>query len=142
METTISPTLSILDQFTPHILGVFWFTNEDLGRELSGFDDLNYLFDGLISQYIYGKEKAIRHAHIFFTKNFNEKIFLTHLKTQELNKAQVMANIHDHIILIEGSKKDLEEKRKTILVLDKTHHEFILELKKNYPHFEFQALSL
>jgi hypothetical protein len=140
METTTQP--SILDQFTPHILGLFWFTNDKLGRELPGFDDLNYLFDGLISQYIYGNEEISEsHIHIFFTENFKQKIFISHVKTQNLAKSQIAGEIDEHIALISAGHKSSEEARKKILVLDQSG-EWISELKKRYPQFEFLGLFL
>jgi hypothetical protein len=132
---------SILDQFTPHILGMFWFTKEELGRDLLGFDDLNYLFDGLISQYIYGNEKTIdSHVHIFFTENFRQKIFISHVKTEGLTKSQISGEIDEHIALISAAHKNVEETRKKILVFDQSGLEWTLELKKRYSQFEFLEL--
>lgn len=143
MENKTEHQPSILDQFTPKVLGVLWFTNEELSSGLLGFDDLNYLFDGLISQYIYSQDKGdVRPAHIFFTKNFNEKIFLTHLKTLNLNKDKIVENIHENMVLIEGNHKETNQDRKQILVFDKTNYHLTEELKRSYPHFEFQSLNV
>jgi hypothetical protein len=141
METTTST--SILDQFTPHVLGMFWFTQEELGRDLLGFDDLNYLFDGLISQYIYGNEKTIdSHINIFFTENFRQRIFISHLKTQGLAKSQISGEIDEHIALISAANKSVEVTRKKILVFDQSGLEWTTELKKRFPQFEFLELSI
>lgn len=132
------PTLSILDQFTPEVLGMFWITRDDLSRELIGFDDFNYLFDGLLSQYLYGQENTDnQHAHIFFTENFNDKIFLAHLKTKEFTKSQVAGDIDEQIALISARRPE----RKTILVFDKTTDGWVSELKKRYSQFEFKELE-
>jgi hypothetical protein len=140
METTSRP--SILDQFTPQILGMFWFTNDKLRRELPGFDDLNYIFDGLISQYIYGNEQITdSHIHIFFTENFKQKIFISHVKTQGLAKSQISGEIDEHIALISAGHKNNEETRKKIIVFDQSG-DWITELKKRYPQFEFLVLSV
>jgi hypothetical protein len=137
MDKSQSPALSILDQFTPEVLGIFWITTDNLSRELLGFEDFNYLFDGLISQYIYGQENNNKmHAHIFFTKNYNEKIFLAHLKTKEHSKSQVAEDIDKQIALL---KADGNEK-KAILIFDKTDECWFPELKKRYPQFEFKEL--
>lgn len=131
--------LSILDQFTPDVLGIFWITNEDLSRELCSFDDLNYLFDGLISQYIYGQETtSAKHAHIFFTENFNAKIFLAHLCTRHLTKSQIAGDIDEQIALIQAAKNE----NKIILILDKTQGQWHSEIKKRYPQFEFRVLEV
>ncbi|MBC7714656.1 MAG: hypothetical protein H7177_15020 [Rhizobacter sp.] len=132
------PTLSILDQFTPEVLGIFWLTRDDLNRELQGFEDFNYLFDGLISQYLYGQENNNeKHAHIFFTENYKSKIFLAHLKTKEHSKSQVAGDIDEQLALIKPGSSE----KKIILVFDKTDDRWFLELNKRYPQFEFKELE-
>lgn len=131
-------TPSILDQFNPEVLGVFWLTRDELNRDLIGFDELNYLFDGLISQYLYGlTEKKAEHAHIFFSENFKARIFLAHLKTKDITKSQIASEIDEHLALIPPS----ENHRKKILVFDKTEHNWINELKKRYPQYDFLPLN-
>lgn len=139
MQNNQRPAQTILDQFTPEILGIFWMTHEDLNRSLLGFEDFNYLFDGLISQYLYGQDiKADKHAHIFFSKNYKTKIFLAHLKTKANSKSLVAGDIDEQLALIKSDAAD----RKTILVLDKTEDSWFLELKKRYPQFEFKELEV
>jgi hypothetical protein len=139
MNASGKAKLSILDQFTPEILGVFWITKEELGRELAGFDDFNYLFDGLISQYLYGQEDhQEKHAHIFFTENYQSRIFLAHLRAKDLNKSQLAGDIDEQVALIQTKEND----KKIILVCDKTEHEWHSELKKRYPQFDFRALEM
>lgn len=129
---------TILDQFTPEVLGIFWITRDELSRDLLGFDDFNYLFDGLISQYLYGQEKNDeKHAHIFFTQNFDHKLFLAHLKTKDFTKSQVAGDIDEQIALLQSSANT----RKTILIFNKTEHEWLPELKKRYAQFEFRELE-
>ena len=55
---------TVIDKFTPDILGVFWITKEELSRDLLGFDEFNYLFDGLISQYLYGQKEDANEINI------------------------------------------------------------------------------
>lgn len=138
MYKSSKPERTILDQFTPEVLGIFWITRDELSRELLGFDDFNYLFDGLISQYLYGQEKTSeKHAHIFFTQNFNHKLFLAHLRTKDFTKSQVAGDIDEQIALLQGS----DSARKTILIFNKTEHEWLPELKKRYSQFEFKELE-
>lgn len=139
MPTSTRVKLSILDQFTPDVLGIFWITREDLNRDQQGFEDFNYLFDGLISQYLYGQENnSEKHAHIFFTENYNERIFLAHLCTQNLTKSQISGDIDEQIALIQAAKSE----NKVILVFDKTEDQWHSELKKRYPQFEFRVLEV
>ena len=139
MPTSKRANLSILDQFTPGVLGIFWITREELNRDLQGFESFNYLFDGLISQYLYGEENNNeKHAHIFFTENYNDRIFLAHLRTKDLTKSQIAGDIDEQIALILASKNE----DKTILVFDKTDDQWHSELKKRYPQFEFRVLEV
>lgn len=140
MSNNERTNLSILDQFTPDVLGLFWMTKEELGRELLGFDDFNYLFDGLVSQYLYGQENnPNKHAHIFFTENYGEKIFLAHLKTQDLTKSQISGDIDEQVALIQAANS---ADKKTILIFDKTGNDWSVELKKRYQQFEFKKLDI
>lgn len=139
MPNSTRANLSVLDQFTPDVLGIFWLTREDLSRDLSHFEDFNYLFDGLISQYLYGQETAIdKHAHIFFTENYNNRIFLAHLRSRNLTKSQISGDIDEQIALIQASKNE----NKIILIFDKTEDQWHSELKKRYPQFEFRVLDV
>jgi hypothetical protein len=130
--------VTILDQFTPQVLGIFWITPGKLDRELPEFDSFNYLFDGLISQYIYGQvDQKEKHAHIFFTENYQERIFLAHLRSWDLTKSQLASDIDEQIALIQNWKSE----QKIVLVLDQTDHDWTSELRKRYPQFEFRALK-
>lgn len=130
----------VLDQFTPDIIGFFWITNEELSRELTGFDEFNYLFDGLISQYLYGQKESkgdidLDKTNIFFTNNFKNKIFLAHIK----NHSGISGIIDEHFALIQNDKTN---DRKKILLLNTTSRELSSELERRYPHFEFKSLRL
>lgn len=139
MSNSTRAKLSILDQFTPDVLGIFWITASDLNRDLAAFEDFNYLFDGLISQYLYGQENhSEKHAHIFFTENYNDRIFLAHLRTKNTTKSQIAGDIDEQIALIQAAKSE----NKTILVFDKTEDQWHSELKKRYPQFEFRVLEV
>jgi hypothetical protein len=139
MPNSTRAKLSVLDQFTPDVLGIFWITASDLNRDLAAFEDFNYLFDGLISQYLYGQEiTTSKHAHIFFTENYNERIFLAHLRTKNTTKSQIAGDIDEQIALIQAAKSE----NKTILVFDKTEDQWHSELKKRYPQFEFRVLEV
>ena len=131
---------TVIDLFTPDILGVLWITTEELSRDLLGFDELNYLFDGLISQYLYGQQKLgveinIHKSNIFFTKNFNQNIFLTHF---ELNNNLENA-INDQMTLVIENKNS---ERKKIIVFNQTDSKLSSDLFKRYPQFEFIDLEL
>ena len=127
-----------MDKFTPDILGAFWITETDLSRELMGFDEFNYIFDGLISQYLYGKsnseENRLSRSNVFYTNNFNQKLFLAHIKLGDDTKAI----IDEQIALIQAK----EVNRKKILIFNRTSINVIEDLTKRFPDFEFCSLEL
>jgi hypothetical protein len=128
---------SVLDQFTPDILGAFWLTESELSREISCFDEFNYLFDGLLSQYLYGQslEKGtLPKANIFFTQNFNKKIFLSHIKCD----GDISGALDEQMAIV----KLATEERKKILVLNNTSKDWVAGLQKRYSQFEFITLEL
>lgn len=138
MSNNTKAIVSIIDQFTPDVLGIFWVTQEALSLDLSNFEEFNYLFDGLISQYVYGQEaNSDKHAHIFFTENYNARIFLAHLCTKNVTKSQIAGDIDEQIALIQAAKSE----NKVIYILDKTQNQWHSELKKRYPQFEFRVLN-
>lgn len=131
---------TVTDQFTPEILGVFWITHEELSRDLLGFDEFNYLFDGLISQYLYGQEVSAAEngsdrSNVFYTNNFNQKLFLAHFKFSN-NMAGIL---DDQIGLIQENKNGVSKK---ILIFDQTEKNLDIDLQKRYPQFEFINLEL
>lgn len=125
---------NILDQFTPDIFGIFWLTPHALSLELQGFEDFNYLFDGLISQYLYADEKKLeKRSHIFFTENYTNRIFLAHIKTNGSTKSQISSDIDEQIALFKTTNK-------TILIMDTTNESWLAEFTKRYPHLQFRQL--
>lgn len=128
---------AVIDQFTPEVLGVFWITDEELSLDLHGFDEFNYLFDGLISQYLYGQkstgEKQLPRANIFFTNNFDKKLFLAHIK----HEGDISGILDDQVALIQENSKE----RRKVLIFNKTSKNWMVELKKRYSQFEFFSLD-
>ena len=105
---------NVLDQFAPDILGAVWISNEELSMDLLGFDEFNYLFDGLISQYLYGQEQAsvdkhLERSSVFYTKNFDQNIFLIHLQMRN-DSSSLMADQNNLI-----RKNKLDERKKILL---------------------------
>ncbi|MDO9181071.1 MAG: hypothetical protein Q7U04_01620 [Bacteriovorax sp.] len=130
----------VIDQFTPDILGVFWITNEELNSELLGFNEFNYLFDGLISQYLYGQnidasDIHLERSNVFFTLNFNQKLFLAHFKVHN----EMAGSLDEQIALIQENKNS---DRKNILVFNLTEKNWGSDLEKRYPQFNFMNLEL
>ena len=127
----------INDQFTPEIVGVLWISDNELSLNLKGFEEFNYLFDGLLSQYLYGEESKNNlktDTNVFFTKNFNHHIFLIHLKSDH----KIPDSLNQQLNLIE---KNNNNGRKTILVFNQTDLKLETALEKDYPSFIFRNLE-
>lgn len=129
---------NLADMVTPEIIGLFWITAAPLSRELSSFDQLNYLFDGLLSQMIYGESSSKSRANIFFTDNFNQTLFLAHLNTEGSSKSEISGEIDEQVALIQSNAVQ----RKKVLVLNSDKVDWVSELSKRYSQFEFISISL
>jgi hypothetical protein len=128
----------IIDQFVPDILGIFWITDKELSRDLTGFDEFNYLFDGLISQSLYGQEGNtsavnLEKPNFFFNYNFNQKIFLAHIKMNN----EIYGILDEHIAIVQENKRTDSKK---ILLYNITPKDVSGHLLKRYPQFEFKKL--
>jgi hypothetical protein len=129
----------IIDQIRPDILGLFWITDRELSRELVGFDEFNYLFDGLISQYLYGQKESSTHfdlekPNFFFNYNFNQKIFLAHIKMN----SRIAGTLDEHIAIVMENKRTDSKK---ILLFNTTSKDVGSDLINRYPQFEFINLA-
>lgn len=124
---------SVLDQFVPDVLGCFWVSDKGLARDLPGFDEFNYLFDGLLSQYISTSTAELPRANIFFAQNFDKKVFLSHIK----NEGDISGHLDEQIAIIKNS----HETRKKVLVFNQSSKDWLSELKKRYSQFDFQPLD-
>lgn len=127
----------IIDLFTPEILGAFWITEKKLSRDSVGFNEFNYLFDGLISLHIYGQENSLNeiNKNSFFTHNFEKLLFLVHVQ----NSKKSFDYIYEHIDVI---KHNQAENRRKILILNDSNVGFKENLEKKYPQFIFENITL
>jgi hypothetical protein len=138
MSAKLSPELKIvIDLFTPDVLGVLWITKQELNRDLPAFSEFNYLFDGLISQYLYGQveDKHLERKNTFFTKNFDKLVFLVHTRFTENSKNELF----EHIDILHYNQT---EERRKILILDTETSGLIKFLKDKYPQFIFQEINI
>lgn len=129
---------TLRDLATPEIVGIFWITSHSLDRTLDGFDQLNYLFDGLLSQFLYGEEVTSRRANLFFTENFNKSLFLAHIKTEGASRSEISGEIDEQVALIQSNASE----RNKILVIQETDHDWLPDLTKRYSQFQFLSLKI
>lgn len=121
----------LLDRLTPAILGAIWIGDDILDPTTSGFTELNYIFDGLISQtiHLYSKEQQSSPLS-FFTKNFGENFFLYY----------VVKKVTFPIVL---PITPTENRNKILIINSSSNKKIQIELfEKNLPGFQFELLDL
>jgi hypothetical protein len=122
----------LVEKITPDIKGVLWITQEDLSLDLNGFNQFNYLFDGLISEYIIEtKNVSELKSKIFYTKNFSNNLWLIHL-----NGSQISSQIDEHMALISNVLDDNNK----FIIINETYKKWEDELPKRYPQYKFISL--
>ncbi len=137
MSNKIDPNI-LLDHVTPEVIGIFWLTSKPLDRALLGFDQLNYLFDGLLSQFIYGENITDKRSNIFFTDNYSKTLFLAHIKTEGASPSELSGDIDEQIALVQSNIQG----RFNILVVQDTTNDWLKELQKRYDQFTFIKINL
>lgn len=118
--------MNIGQKLTPDISGIFWFTEENINQRPGNFNDLDYIFDGLLSKNLSDKEGTL--PSLFFTKSFSKKVFLYHFP-KEVNVDFFPKSFE--II----SKNNLETRK--FLVIDETKKDWISFLKKKHSNYTF-----
>ncbi len=107
---------------SPDISGLFWFTTTL--KESSCFNNLDYIFDGLLSL----NNPKDEDPSLFFTENFTNKIFLYHFPSIE-------AGNHFQRAFEIISKNNLETRK--FIVINETQKNWTETLSKKYSNFTF-----
>lgn len=128
--------IELLDSIGPNIQAIIFLSKEKLTREIPYFNELNYLFDGLISTSLYRNEKSsddfyatsAEHFQMFATQNFNQNLYLIHfLLTDDIEK-----KLEAIMQFVDGNKKD-----KDFFVINLTEFNLKALLAKKYPNKNF-----
>ena len=121
----------LLDRLTPATLGAIWIGDSALDSTTLGFSELNYIFDGLISQtiHLYSKEQKSSPLS-FFTKNFGENFFLYY----------VVEKVTFPIVL---PIAPTENRNKILIINSSSNKKIPIEtFEKKLPGFQFELLDL
>lgn len=121
----------LLDRLTPSTVGAIWIGDQSLHALTPGFRELNYIFDGLLSQSISLYSEEQKNSPLsFFTKNFGENFFLYYLN----------GKINFPMTLPVAPT----ETRNTILIINSSLVKKIeLEnFEKNLPGYQFELLEI
>jgi len=121
----------LLDRLSPSVLGALWIGDKTLDASVPGFSELNYIFDGLISQTVHLYSEDQKKVPLsFFTKNFGENFFLYYFSVS----VQFPLTIP-----IAPS-----ESRNTILIINSSSDQNIQTetFEKNLPGFQFKLFEI
>lgn len=143
MKTDIQ---KLLDAITPDVLGVFWLTSTELHTRPRPFDALNYVLNGLLSEYCHNKdiiekdEKTLnvnsdsKYKNFFSSNNYGAPFFVAHLKE---NVSLVEQDFINLMTLAQTLKK---QNKTTILYIDLIPTNNLTILRKKYSNFNFVSL--
>lgn len=128
----------ILDKISSNAIGVIWICQGPIDLNLDFYEDFNYLFDGLLTQFLTNNEKHTELAlNSFHTTNFGKNFFLIHINTQNQDKAKITELLKEQVNLIGA----LKSKNNVILTLNQTSTDWISDLKGHFQYFEFKNLQ-
>ncbi len=131
------PSNKILDQISSDAAGVIWISEGPIDLKVDFFDEFNYLFDGLLSQFLKNNDKHTDLAlNSFHTTNFGKSLFLVHINTLKLDKKKVSELLQEQVSLISAMKNE----NKLILTLNQSKEDWISDLKSHFQRFEFKNL--
>ncbi len=110
-----------------NISGIIWLTQGPIKSQSPYFSELNYLFDGLIAHSL--KEFENTKSAVFFTLNFDKRIFLIHADSVN-GFDDVIKNLHQL----------LKDQTKKLVIIHSTP---VLEkmLSKEYPQLQFKTFE-
>lgn len=130
---------SVRDQIHSDALGVIWLTQGPLSMDQKAFYEFNYIFDGLLGEFLTNADKPTLGAlNSFYTESFGKTFFLIHINTETESKKKISDLLIDQVSLAGA----LKNSNKLILTLDETKASWIPELKATFQNFEFKAIDL
>jgi hypothetical protein len=120
----------IIDRLSQDFQGAIWIGNSPLNENIPGFKELNYIFDGLISQAIHSYSKEQMSTPLsFFTKSFGEDFFLYYF----INNVELPISL---------PKNRIENKNKVLIINASLEGKIQTEkIEKSFPAFQFELLE-
>lgn len=118
----------MLDLITHEVRGIIWLTDKPLANFPSCFQELNYLFDGLIGQHVanashgsLGSEK-----NVFIGRSFDRDIVL--IQIYGFEKTERLKILHDTVPIIPGQS----EHANVLLIAKEDSSQLAKDLKKKF----------
>lgn len=126
-------------QINDHVLfdvrGVLWLTETPLAKRPEGLEELDHLFDGLISQHIanHSEPTSGLEKNIFGGKSFDRFFVLIQLWSE--NQKEIQQQIKSCLELIPKS-----DERAQVLVIGTKGDEKLNAFAKDFPHIQFKVI--
>lgn len=120
-------TKNLLHKITPDIGAIFWITDKPLTSELNLYNDFDYIYDGLISHYLF-ENKSKTECTSFCTQSFGNPLWLIHISPEAHS-----GTIDEQFFLL--NKDEFQDKK--ILIVSEENKKWEQELPKRYAKFQF-----
>lgn len=124
-----------LDPFTS---GIFWVTQHSLKERPIYFNELDYFFEGMISENlkrIEKKEIVEDPKNFFITRHFGRGFFLAHLVSSLANRSSWLSQFKP---LIESQVKP---EQKILFIGEVPPDKWMKDLKKEFPEIEMKEFN-
>ncbi len=126
----------LIEQITFKTIGILWITKVELNRKLKYFEQLNYLFDGLLVKSSQDKIASSKPTpeHFFIGTSFGHPLMLIHL---EAGEKKISENIFTDAMKLFQSNAD--ENNNEILIIDECNNTKLLEkVSSQFSQFTFK----
>jgi len=122
---------------TPEVLGLFWLTNDDLIKKPKYFHSIDYLLDGLLTNYlnIEQQNEFSRQKKFFVSSSFGHPFFVSHI---HLGSTDIQEELIE-IMNIATPLKRIEHQK--IVIIDNSTENISAFLDKKFKDFSFVNLS-
>lgn len=120
-------TKNLLSSITPDIGAIFWITDKPIAVGLEHYNDFDYVYDGLISHYLF-ENKTATDCTSFCTQSFGKPLWLIHIGPNAHS-----GSIDEQFFLL--NKDEFVDKK--ILIISHGNKKWEQELPKRYPKFQF-----
>ena len=140
----MSPDKSIKDYISPQTLGILWLSDRSLLEFSDYFYELDYLLDGLLTNYHHqiAKDRKTTDKNFFVSQSFGGPFFLGHL-IKDGDKGNANKD-YDEIISMASalnSEKIVGESRNNILLLGDVPKSTKQYLEKSFKKYKFETMD-
>ena len=121
---------SLLKKIDNEVGGIFWITNSQLSDSSIFFNDLDYIFDGLISEFLFQNKEKTAKTNTFCTKSFGSNLWLVQIDSNTSS-----SDIDEQVALISSTTN------KKIIIVGDTNSKWFNEIPKRYTQIKFESFN-